>query len=50
MRYMVIERYLHGPGPHMAVLTSGDHALLVEAALPVCAEYGLALAGGYPVE
>jgi hypothetical protein len=25
----------------------GEHALLVEAALPVCAQYGLALAGGY---
>jgi hypothetical protein len=28
----------------------GDHARLVEAALPVCAEYGLALAGGYAVK
>jgi hypothetical protein len=28
----------------------GDHALLVEAALPVCAQYGLAVAGGYAMK
>jgi predicted nucleotidyltransferase component of viral defense system len=28
----------------------GEHALLVEAALPVCAQYGLALAGGYAIK
>ena len=28
----------------------GDHARLVEAALPVCAAYGLAIAGGYAVK
>jgi hypothetical protein len=27
-----------------------DHALLVEAALPACGEYGLALAGGYAIK
>jgi hypothetical protein len=27
----------------------GDHARLVEVAMPVCAEYGLGLAGGYAV-
>jgi hypothetical protein len=31
-------------------MLDGDHALLVEAALPVCAEYGLALAGGYAIK
>jgi hypothetical protein len=31
-------------------MLEGDHALLVEAALPVCAEYGLALAGGYAIK
>jgi hypothetical protein len=28
----------------------GDHALLVEAVLSVCAQYGLALAGGYAIK
>jgi hypothetical protein len=28
----------------------GEHALLVEVALPVCVEYGLALAGGYAIK
>jgi hypothetical protein len=33
----------------MAML-DGDHARLVAAALPVCAKYGLALAGGYAIK
>jgi hypothetical protein len=33
----------------MAVL-DGDHARLVASALPVCAKYGLALAGGYAIK
>jgi hypothetical protein len=28
----------------------GDHRALVDAALPVCARYGLAVAGGYAVK
>lgn len=28
----------------------GDHKALVDAALPVCARYGLAVAGGYAVK
>jgi len=31
-------------------MLDGDHALLVEAALPVCAQYGLAVAGGYAIK
>jgi hypothetical protein len=31
-------------------LLAGDHALLVEMALPVCARYGLAITGGYAVK
>jgi hypothetical protein len=31
-------------------MIDGDHALLVETAMPVCAEYGLGLAGGYAVK
>jgi hypothetical protein len=31
-------------------LLAGDHALLVEAALPVCANYGLAITGGYAMK
>src|SRR5579871_1010691 len=31
-------------------LLDGDHALLVEAALPVCARYGLAVTGGYAIK
>lgn len=31
-------------------MIEGEHALLVEAALPVCAQYGLALAGGYAIK
>jgi len=31
-------------------MLDGDHARLVEAALPVCAAYGLAIAGGYAVK
>ena len=31
-------------------MIEGDHALLVEAVLPVCAQYGLALAGGYAIK
>jgi hypothetical protein len=31
-------------------LLADDHALLVEVALPVCLEYGLALAGGYAIK
>ena len=31
-------------------MLDGDHARLVEAALPVCATYGLAIAGGYAVK
>lgn len=34
---------------NVAVL-DGDHARLVEVAMPVCAEYGLGLAGGYAVK
>ena len=33
----------------MAML-DGDHKTLVDAVLPVCAEYGLAIAGGYAVK
>jgi hypothetical protein len=28
----------------------GDHALLVELVLPICARYGLAIAGGYAIK
>jgi len=31
-------------------LLDGDHALLVEAALPVCSRYGLAVTGGYAIK
>lgn len=31
-------------------MLDGDHARLMEAALPVCLQYGLALAGGYAVK
>jgi hypothetical protein len=31
-------------------LLDGDHALLVEAALPVCVRYGLAVTGGYAIK
>jgi hypothetical protein len=31
-------------------MLDGDHARLVNAVLPVCAEYGLALAGGYAIK
>ena len=31
-------------------LLEGDHALLVEAALPVCSRYGLAITGGYAIK
>lgn len=31
-------------------MLDGDHALLVRAALPVCAAYGLAVAGGYAIK
>lgn len=31
-------------------MLEGEHARLVEIALPVCAEYGLALAGGYAIK
>jgi Nucleotidyl transferase AbiEii toxin, Type IV TA system len=31
-------------------LLAGDHALLVEVALPVCARYGLGIAGGYAMK
>jgi hypothetical protein len=31
-------------------MLDGDHARLVEAVLPVCAQYGLALAGGYAIK
>jgi hypothetical protein len=31
-------------------MLEADHALLVEAAMPVCAQYGLALAGGYAIK
>ena len=31
-------------------MLDGDHARLVAAALPVCAKYGLALAGGYAIK
>ncbi|HEX3716271.1 MAG TPA: nucleotidyl transferase AbiEii/AbiGii toxin family protein [Trebonia sp.] len=31
-------------------LLAGDHAFLVEIALPVCARYGLAITGGYAVK
>ncbi len=27
-----------------------DHTLLVQAAMPVCTRYGLALAGGYAIK
>jgi hypothetical protein len=33
----------------MALLT-GDHALLVEMALPICSRYGLAITGGYAIK
>jgi hypothetical protein len=31
-------------------MLDGDHARLVQAVLPICAEYGLALAGGYAIK
>jgi hypothetical protein len=31
-------------------LFEGDHALLVETALPVCSQYGLAVTGGYAIK
>jgi hypothetical protein len=31
-------------------MLEGDHARLVDVVLPVCAEYGLALAGGYAIK
>lgn len=31
-------------------MLDGDHAVLVRAALPVCASYGLAVAGGYAIK
>jgi len=31
-------------------MLDGDHARLVAASLPVCAKYGLALAGGYAIK
>jgi hypothetical protein len=31
-------------------MLEGDHALLVQAAMPVCTQYGLALAGGYAIK
>lgn len=31
-------------------MLDGDHARLVEAALPVCTQYGLAIAGGYAIK
>lgn len=31
-------------------MLDGDHKALVDAALPVCARYGLAVAGGYAVK
>jgi hypothetical protein len=31
-------------------MLDGDHKMLVDAVLPVCAEYGLAIAGGYAVK
>lgn len=31
-------------------MLDGDHALLVQTALPVCVEYGLAVAGGYAIK
>jgi Nucleotidyl transferase AbiEii toxin, Type IV TA system len=31
-------------------MLQGDHARLVDVVLPVCAEYGLALAGGYAIK
>jgi hypothetical protein len=30
-------------------MLDGDHARLVQAVLPVCAKYGLAVAGGYAI-
>jgi hypothetical protein len=32
------------------MMLDGDHARLVQAVLPVCAEYGLALAAGYAIK
>ncbi|GIH70621.1 nucleotidyl transferase AbiEii/AbiGii toxin family protein [Sphaerimonospora thailandensis] len=34
----------------MPALLEGDHALLMQAALPVCDRYGLVLAGGYAIK
>lgn len=34
----------------MSGLFEGDHALLMEAALPICDRYGLVLAGGYAIK
>ena len=31
-------------------MRDGDHRALVEAVLPVCSRYGLAVAGGYAVK
>jgi hypothetical protein len=31
-------------------MLDGDHKALVDVALPVCARYGLAVAGGYAVK
>jgi hypothetical protein len=31
-------------------MLEGDHRALVEAVLPVCSRYGLAVAGGYAVK
>jgi len=31
-------------------MLDGDHRALVEAVLPVCSRYGLAVAGGYAVK
>lgn len=33
-----------------SIVLDGDHKALVDAALPVCVRYGLAVAGGYAVK
>ena len=38
------------PNLRLCSVLDGDHARLVQAVLPVCAEYGLALAGGYAIK
>jgi hypothetical protein len=38
------------PNWQRIVVLDGDHGRLLQAVLPVCAEYGLALAGGYAIK